>query len=122
MLLTLCTFVVVTITCLARSEKQNAEYVWATMESNTGWPSGVTFLSGLATPCFMFAGLDASLHLGEECTEPEKTVPKALITTVTIGFVTGFVFSIAMCYGIKDLESLISTTCVQGKNVRYWLS
>ncbi|KAI5252861.1 amino acid transporter [Aureobasidium subglaciale] len=83
LLLTLTAFIIVTITCLVRSEKQSAEYVWATMESNTGWPAGVTFLSGFATPCFMFAGLDASLHLAEECTEPEKTVPKALCTTVT---------------------------------------
>ena len=109
-LLTLASFVVITITCLVRSEKQDATYVWATMESNTGYPAGVTFLTGFATPCFMFAGLDASLHLAEECTEPEKTVPKALCTTIAIGFVTGFIFAVAMCYGIKDLDSLISTT------------
>ncbi|KAI4763634.1 amino acid transporter [Aureobasidium sp. EXF-3400] len=110
LLLTLASFVVITITCLVRSEKQDAAYVWATMESNTGYPAGVTFLTGFATPCFMFAGLDASLHLAEECTEPEKTVPKALCTTIAIGFVTGFIFAVAMCYGIKDLDSLISTT------------
>ncbi|KAG9662728.1 amino acid transporter, partial [Aureobasidium melanogenum] len=109
LLLTLGSFIVVTVTCLARSEKQSAEYVWATMESNTGWPAGVTFLSGFATSCFIFAGLDASLHLAEECTEPEKTVPKALCTTVVIGFVTGFVFAIAMCYGIRDIDELVST-------------
>jgi choline transport protein len=111
-LLTLASFIIITITCLVRSEKQNAEYVWATMESNTGYPAGVTFLTGLATPCFMFAGLDASLHLAEECTEPEKTVPKALCTTIAIGFVTAFVFTVAMCYGIKDLDFLVSTTWV----------
>ncbi|KAI4726177.1 amino acid transporter [Aureobasidium sp. EXF-10728] len=110
LLLTLASIVVITITCLIRSEKQTAEYVWATMESNTGYPAGVTFLTGLATPTFMFAGLDASLHLAEECTEPGKTVPKALCTTVIIGFVTGFVFTVAMCYGIKDLDALIATT------------
>ncbi|KAI4848966.1 amino acid transporter [Aureobasidium sp. EXF-8845] len=110
LLLTLASFIVITITCLVRSEKQDAAYVWATMESNTGYPAGVTFLTGLATPCFMFAGLDASLHLAEECTEPEKTVPKALCTTIAIGFVTAFVFTVAMCYGIKDLDSLVSTT------------
>ncbi|THY06140.1 amino acid transporter [Aureobasidium pullulans] len=110
LLLTLCAFVVITITCLARSEKRSSEYVWATLDNNTGWPSGVTFLTGLATPAFMYAGLDASMHLAEECTEPEKTVPRALMATILIGFITGFAFSIAMCYGIQDLDSLISTT------------
>ncbi|THY38339.1 amino acid transporter [Aureobasidium pullulans] len=96
LLLTLCAFVVITITCLARSEKRSSEYVWATLDNNTGWPSGVTFLTGLATPAFMYAGLDASMHLAEECTEPEKTVPRALMATILIGFITGFAFSIAI--------------------------
>jgi len=58
----------------------------------------------------MFVGVDATLHLVEECTEPEKTVPRALMTTVGIGFVTAFVFTIAMCYGITDLDSLLDQT------------
>ena len=57
----------------------------------------------------MFVGLDASLHLAEECTEPRKTVPRAVMTTVAIGFATGFVFAVAMCYGITDFNALLTT-------------
>ncbi|KAI5359719.1 putative amino acid/polyamine transporter I [Septoria linicola] len=110
--LTLSTFVAVVITCLAISEKQSSAYVWPTFENATGWPSAVTFLTGLSTPCFMYAGIDATLHLAETCTKPKTAVPRALMTTVVVGFITGFVFSVAMCYGISDLSALVNTVQV----------
>lgn len=60
----------------------------------------------------MFIGLDGALHLAEECLEPEKTVPRALLSTIGIGFTTGFVFVVAMCYSIVDLKSLLITKSV----------
>ena len=57
----------------------------------------------------MYAGLDAGLHLAETCSEPKRAVPRALMTTVAIGFVTGFAFAIAMCYSISDLDALLDT-------------
>jgi len=41
--LTIATVVIVTITCIARSDKQSSEYVWATFDNSTGWPGSVTF-------------------------------------------------------------------------------
>lgn len=108
--LTIVTFVVTVITCLALSEKQPSSFVWTQFENNTGWNDGICFFTGLVTPCFMYAGIDASLHLAEECAYPKKTVPRALMSTVLIGSVTGFVFSIAMCYSIVDLEAMLNTT------------
>lgn len=105
--LSLLTFVVIVVTCLALGTKQPSSYVWTNFENNVGWPSGVTFLTGLTTPCLTFAGLDAVLHLAEEVTEPARTVPRALMTTVTIAFTTGLVFSVAMAYVIVDLDHLL---------------
>jgi choline transport protein len=34
------------------------------------------------------------------------------MTTVAVGVITGFGFSIAMCYGITDLSTLVNTRCV----------
>lgn len=55
----------------------------------------------------MYGGLDAALHLAEETLNPASAVPRALMATVGIGFLTGFVFSVAMSYCITDLESLL---------------
>jgi len=108
--LTLVTFLLTVVVCLALSTKQPSSYVWTQLQNSTGWSDGVCFLTGLATPCFMYAGIDASLHLAEECTNPKKTVPRALFSTVIIGFVTALVFSISMCYSIVDLDAMLDTT------------
>ncbi|KAL2202645.1 amino acid transporter [Sarocladium strictum] len=103
-------FLVILVTCIALSSKQSSATVWTTFDNATGWPAGVTFLTGLVTPASMYGGIDAVLHLAEEVKEPEKTVPRALMAIITIGFISGFSFAIAMCYGIQDLESLMGAT------------
>jgi choline transport protein len=60
----------------------------------------------------MYAGIDSTLHLTETCENPRKVVPRALMTTVVVGLVTGFGFSVAMCYGITDLSALVNTRYV----------
>jgi choline transport protein len=57
----------------------------------------------------MLSGLDATLHLAEECLEPERIVPKAVMVTVIIGFLTAFPFSIAVIYSYRDVESSLSS-------------
>lgn len=76
--------------------------------NNTGWPDAVAFLTGLVTPAAMFLGLDGALHLAEEALNPKRAVPRALISTSIVGLVTGFLFNVAMCYCIRDLDTLVS--------------
>lgn len=52
----------------------------------------------------MFGGLDSALHLAEETLDASRTVPKALMSTIGIGFFSGFVFSVAMTYCIPSLD------------------
>ncbi|KAH8705821.1 amino acid/polyamine transporter I [Talaromyces proteolyticus] len=109
-ILTLTSFIVILITCISCSNhKQPSDFVWKTWINETGWPDGICFLTGLVTPAFMYAGLDAALHLAEECTHPEKTVPKAVMSSVVIGFVTAFSFAIAMLYALGDFEAVLAT-------------
>ncbi|KAL2692448.1 hypothetical protein Neosp_002857 [[Neocosmospora] mangrovei] len=106
-ILSLLTFLTVSITCLVRADRQPSSFVWNNFENNVGWPDGITFLTGLMTPAVMFLGLDGAMHLAEECFNPERTVPQALISTSVMGSTTGVAFSIAMCYGITDLDELV---------------
>ncbi|CAH0028561.1 unnamed protein product [Clonostachys rhizophaga] len=108
--LSLLMFLIILVTCLALSTKNNSETIWTGFDNTTGWPAGVTFLTGLVTPASMYGGIDAVLHLAEECKQPERTVPRAMMAIITIGFLTGFGFAVAMCYGITDLEPLIGST------------
>lgn len=103
-LLTLSTFITISIVCLARGDKQSSTWVWTNFEPSSGWPPVVSFFTGLTTHAYMFGGLDSALHLAEETLDASRTVPKALMSTIGIGFFSGFVFSVAMTYCIPSLD------------------
>ena len=89
--------------------------------NESGWPDGIVFFEGIATPAFMYAGLDAAIRLAEECTRPAKTVPKAIMATVITSFVTAFPFAIAMLYCLDDFDAVLSTKTrsVEQKKIQY---
>lgn len=109
---TLATFFVITVSCLARSSNnyQPSSQVWATFLNDSGWSSGgVAFLTGLVTPNYMYAGIDGAIHLAEECKNASIVVPRALMSTLTLGFITSFFFIVAMIYCTNDLNQAVSS-------------
>jgi choline transport protein len=58
----------------------------------------------------MYGGLDAALHLAEETMNASQAVPRALMATIGIGFLTAFTFAVSMAYCISDLEDLLTAT------------
>ncbi|PTB42508.1 hypothetical protein M441DRAFT_68032 [Trichoderma asperellum CBS 433.97] len=108
--LTLSGFFIIFVTCLARaSPKQPSQLVWTNFINDSGWPDGISFLTGLISPNYMYAGLDGAIHLCEECQNPQSVVPKAILSTISIGFVTSFVFTVSMIYCIVDFDAVINT-------------
>ncbi|PKY00619.1 amino acid transporter [Aspergillus campestris IBT 28561] len=104
-------FIIITITCATRAPGHNSStFVWTNFVNDSGWSSdGIVFLTGLANPNFMYAGIDGAIHLAEECSNAVTTVPLALFSTSLIGFVTAFAFSISMVYSLVDLDAIINT-------------
>lgn len=109
--LSLSLFLVATVVCLARSSpKQSSEFVWKTFINETGWTSkGVVFLTGMINANYIYAGIDGAIHVAEECLAPARTVPYALLSTLSIGFISAFTFVIAMAYSITDWDQVLST-------------
>ncbi|KAM0491546.1 hypothetical protein ACHAP8_010592 [Fusarium lateritium] len=65
------------------------------------------FLTGVANPNFMFAGIDGAVHLAEEVTGAAKTIPRSLISTIVIGFTTAFAFTLAMLYSLNNFDEVL---------------
>ena len=109
--ISLSSFFAISITCLAITQpKRSSGYVWTTFVNDTGWrPNGLVFLLGLINPLYGFCGLDGAIHLAEDCFEPAKTVPRALCTSLVVGFVTAFLFVVSMLYCIKDIEAALNS-------------
>ncbi|KAL8768825.1 MAG: hypothetical protein Q9209_005006, partial [Squamulea sp. 1 TL-2023] len=64
---------------------------------------------GLINPVYGFGGLDGAVHLGEDCFEPAKTVPGAIINSLVVGVITTFFFAVSMLYCMKDLDAAVNS-------------
>lgn len=105
-------FFIITVTILAKSSGnfQSAHFVFVEFSNGTGWSSGgIAFIVGLINPNWAFSCLDAATHLLEETLSPRTDIPKAICGTVVIGFITSFVYAIAMFFSIKDLDKLFES-------------
>lgn len=104
-------FIITSVVCpVLSSSRPDTTEVWSQfINSSGGWPNGISFLIGLSTPSYMLVGLDATMHLAEECTEPARVIPKAIISTVIAGIFTAFTFAVAMCYSHSDFSSLLDS-------------
>jgi choline transport protein len=101
-------FLIVTIALFAVSEKASNKAVWGTFINSSGWPNnGVSFALGLLTPAFALAGSDGIVHMAEESHSPKRDIPRAMIWSVVINGVSGFVYVIAVLYSINDTEAVL---------------
>jgi choline transport protein len=109
--MTISSFLVIVVTCLARSTgKQSSDFVWTSFINNTGWGSnGIVFLTGLVSPNYIYGGIDGAIHLAEECSNATVAIPRALMATTLVGFVTAFAFTVAMAYSMNDFTAVLNS-------------
>lgn len=109
--ISLISFTAITLAILIASpQKATAKSVFRSYTNHSGWESDVIcFFTGLLGVNWGFSCLDACTHMAEEIPKPERNVPKAILGTVAIGFVTSWVYSIAIFFSIQDIDAVIST-------------
>lgn len=105
-------FFVVIITILACNDhKQPASFVFQDFQNDTGFASGgMAVMIGLLQTLFGMCCYDAPAHMTEEMLNPAKEAPKAIILSVYMGAVTGFIFLISAFFCIGDLEATATTS------------
>ena len=102
----------VTIIVVVAMPAQHAtsSFVWRDFENQTGWNNGVAFLTGVLNGAFTIGTPDAVTHMAEELPNPRVDLPKAVFAQVGLGFLTAFVYGIAIMYGINDLSAVTSSS------------
>ncbi|MCJ1410627.1 hypothetical protein MMC19_004713 [Ptychographa xylographoides] len=99
-------FFVVIITILATNDhKQSASFVFHDFQNFTGFGTGFTAILGLLQSAFGMCCYDAPAHMTEEMRNASREAPKAIIMSVYIGAVTGFIFLISICFCIGDINA-----------------
>lgn len=108
---TLLACVVSIIVMLAMSHpKQSAHSLFGEFINETGWKSNaIAGMTGLITPAFGYAAIDASIHYSEEVKDPERNIPRSLLAVLCIGFVSGLAYILALFFSVPDIASTFST-------------
>ncbi|KAF2724583.1 amino acid transporter [Polychaeton citri CBS 116435] len=104
-------FFVVIITILACNDhKQPASFVFTEFQNDTGFPgTGMAVMIGLLQSFFGMCCWDAPSKMTEEMKDPAKEAPLAMILSVLLGTVTGFVFLICAFFCVGDLAATANT-------------
>lgn len=105
-------FVVTLVTCLACSsgDFQQADFVFKDFTNTTGWKNpGMGFIVGLVNPMWCFVGLDSATHMVDELgiSRSRILIPRAILGTVVLGFITAFSYSVSMFFCIRYQEEVV---------------
>ncbi|OJJ87711.1 putative choline transport protein [Aspergillus glaucus CBS 516.65] len=86
------------------------DFVWREWQNKTGYESqGFVFVAGMLNGAYSVGTPDCSSHLAEEIPQPSRNIPKAILAQMSVGFVTGIFYMIAIFYSINDLPKVISS-------------
>jgi amino acid transporter len=78
---------IITIIVVAAMPKTHASnsFVWKDWNNQTGWKSGVAFLTGVLNGAFTIGTPDAITHLAEELPNPKRDMPIAVMAQIGLG-------------------------------------
>ncbi|KAF2716291.1 GABA permease [Polychaeton citri CBS 116435] len=104
-------FIIVIVTVLACNDhKQSAEFVFQDFVNFSGFNRPYAAIIGLLNTGFGMCCYDAPSHMTEEINDARRQAPRAIILSVFIGAFTGFVFLIAICFCIGNIEETAAST------------
>lgn len=103
-------FFVCVITMLSTNhQKQSASFVFGEFQNLTGFNAAYGAIVGLLQSAFGMCCYDAPSHMQEELVNARKQAPRAIVLSVYVGAITGFIFLITLSFCMGDLESTAGT-------------
>ncbi|KAL2214427.1 amino acid transporter [Sarocladium strictum] len=99
---------VITITVMP-DQHASSSFVWKDWQADLGYPDGFVFVAGMLNGAYSVGAVDATTHLAEEISNPQRNVPLAILLQVSIGFVTGLCYLISLMYSINDYDALFTS-------------
>ncbi|KAI9706424.1 MAG: hypothetical protein M1836_003429 [Candelina mexicana] len=103
-------FVIIIVVLLATNDhKQTARFVFRDFQNFSGFGTAYCAILGLLQSAFGMCCYESPAHMTEETKNASKEAPKAILMTVYIGFITGFIFLITLCLCIGNIEKTALT-------------
>ena len=90
--------------------KNTAEFVFTSTLNEGGWPTqGLSYCVGFLGNVATFVGADCSVHMAEEVENPARNIPRAIITSMCINGLVGFVMMITMLFNLGNAETVLKS-------------
>lgn len=106
----LASFVIIIVTLLATTKnKADPEFVFTILRNDTGLSDGLGVMAGLLQSFFGMCCYDAAAHMTEEIKDARRNAPRAIISSVVLGGLTGLIFLIVTFFCIDDISAVANT-------------
>jgi choline transport protein len=101
---------IVTIIVVAAMPQAHASnsFVWSDWTNDTGWPSGLAFLTGVLNGAFTIGTPDAVTHMAEELPDPKRELPLAVAAQITLGTLSEYSVLHTPSHETDQISSLFS--------------
>ncbi|KAH8810578.1 amino acid/polyamine transporter I [Xylogone sp. PMI_703] len=82
--------------------------------NNGGWSNtGLSAMIGLISPMSVLIGYDCSVHMSEEIRDASISLPKAIMWSVILNAILGFLMAVTLIFTLGDIDSILATPTFQ---------
>ncbi|KAL4929124.1 amino acid/polyamine transporter I [Aspergillus undulatus] len=104
-------FIILVVALLATNNtKQPASFVFRDFQNFTGFGQAMATIIGILQSLFGMCCYDAPSHMTEEMKYSSRDAPRAMILSVAMGSVTGFIFLLVLCFRIEDISNTAASS------------
>ncbi|KAG2757298.1 amino acid transporter [Suillus brevipes Sb2] len=89
--------------------------------SLSGWTPEWSFFIGLLPPAYTFSAIGMIINMAEEVHNPSQILPKAIVSSVPIGALSGVVFLLPILFTLPDVATLLQVSSGQPTGLMFTL-
>ncbi|KAI8326795.1 amino acid/polyamine transporter I, partial [Choanephora cucurbitarum] len=90
---------------------QEASWVFLHYENQTGFDHpGYVFMLGMIGAAYSLLGCECSAAMNEETKEADKSSSIAMVSSIAVSWLVGFLFLLALLFSIQDIDNILHST------------
>lgn len=92
-----------------KKQTQPGSFITRSGLGTSGWSDGTAWMIGIGNALYAYGGIDGAIHIAEEIPSPGKNIFRAMNLTMLIGFLTAFPMSLALMFGLTDIDAVVKS-------------
>jgi choline transport protein len=101
---------IIIILAICNPNKQPVSFVFQDFQNLTGFGTAMAGIIGILQPAYGMCCSESPAHMSEEMKDASREAPKAIVLSVYIGAITGFIFLVTVCFCIGNIEAVAGTS------------